>query len=75
MKFKSGISLKPIATEKAVMMIELDNILVFSAPMQVTKSEIKKEIQELFEVEVEKIRTLVRKNKKWVVKKTNSSLL
>ena len=62
---KSGIHLKPIATEKAIMMIEIDNVLTFSTDMQRTKKEIKKEIEEIFEVEVEKIRTMQKKNKKY----------
>lgn len=65
MKSKAGISLKPIVTEKAVMMIELDNILTFSTGMNRTKEEIKKEIEEIFEVEVQKIRTMIKKNKKY----------
>ena len=65
MKSKAGIGLKPIVTEKAVMMIELDNILTFSTDMRFTKEEIKKEVEEIFEVEVQKVRTLNKKNKKY----------
>lgn len=65
MKSKSGISLRPIVTEKAVMMIELDNILTFSTGMERTKQEIKEEIEKMFEVKVKKIRTIVKKNKKY----------
>jgi large subunit ribosomal protein L23 len=65
MSSKLGISLKPIVTEKAVMMIELDNVLTFSTDMQITKEDIKKEVEELFEVEVAKVRTMNKKNKKY----------
>jgi len=65
MKSKSGINLKPIVTEKAVMKIELDNVLTFSTGRNRTKEEIKKEVEEIFEVEVQKIRTIVKKNKKY----------
>ena len=57
--------MKPIVTEKAVMMIESQNVLTFQADKRKTKDEIKKEIEDLFEVKVEKIRTLIRKNKKY----------
>jgi len=57
--------MKPIVTEKAVMMIETQNILTFQTDKKKTKNEIKKEFEDLFEVKVEKIRTLIRKNKKY----------
>ena len=59
------MSLKPIVTEKAVMLIEAQNVLTFETNKNKTKDEIKKEIEELFEVKVEKIRTLVKGNKKY----------
>lgn len=59
-----NLNMKPLVTEKAVMLIELDNVLSFRVGMKVTKEDIKKEIEEIFNVKVEKIRTLNRKNKK-----------
>ena len=59
------MNLKPIVTEKAVMMIEAQNVLTFKTDKNKTKDEIKKEIEELFEVKVEGIRTLIRGNKKY----------
>ncbi len=56
--------MKPIVTEKAVMLIETQNVLVFETGRNMTKPEIKKEIEELFEVKVEKIRVLNKGNKK-----------
>lgn len=56
--------MKPIATEKAVMMIESQNVLTFETSKEKTKKEIKAEIEELFDVKVEKIRTIIRENKK-----------
>ena len=38
-----GTQLKPIVTEKAVMMIERDNVLTFKVPMIMDKAEIKKD--------------------------------
>ncbi|MFH1787634.1 MAG: 50S ribosomal protein L23 [archaeon] len=60
------MKLKPIVTEKAVMMIELANVLKFVTSMNETKEDIKKEIEELFKLKVERIRTLIKGNKKYV---------
>ena len=57
--------MKPIVTEKAVMMIERENVLTFETSMNKTKTEIKKEIEDIFEIKVEKIRTLTKGNKKY----------
>ncbi|HED06051.1 MAG TPA: 50S ribosomal protein L23 [Ignavibacteria bacterium] len=57
--------MKPITTEKAVMLIESKNILTFKTDRQKTKEQIKKEIEELFEVKIEKVRTLIRGNEKY----------
>ncbi len=63
------MNLKPIVTEKAVMMIEAQNVLTFETDKNKTKTKIKKEIEELFEVKIEKIRTLIKGNKKYVYAK------
>ena len=57
--------MKPVVTEKAVMMIESQNVLTFETNKEQTKGDIKKEIEELFDVKVEKIRTIIRLNKKY----------
>ena len=59
------MNLKPLVTEKAVMLIESKNVLTFETEKETTKTQIKKEVEELFEVKVEKIRTLIRSNKKY----------
>lgn len=58
------MTMKPVITEKAVMLIERENVLTFVLEKNTTKDEIKKEVEDLFEVKVEKIRTLIRDNKK-----------
>jgi len=58
--------MKPLVTEKAVMSIESQNMLTFETEKEKTKSEIKNEIESLFKVKVEKLRTLVQGNKKYV---------
>lgn len=67
--------MKPIVTEKAVMMIESQNVLTFETDMRETKELIKKEVEEMFGVKVDKIRTLVRGNKKYAYVKLNEKFL
>ena len=57
--------MKPIVTEKAVMMIERDNVLTFQVEGIKTRTEIKKDVEELFEVKVDRIRILIKKGKKY----------
>ena len=64
--------MKPIATEKAVMQIEKENMLTFEVDKRKTKDEIKKEIEEMFKVKIDSINTLIHKNKKIVHIKLNS---
>lgn len=52
------------ATEKIVRMIEAENLIVFETDKQVSKTEIAKEVESLFNVKVDNVRTLTRKNKK-----------
>ena len=60
------MNLKPLATEKAVMKIETENVMTFVVSQKAHKDEIKKEIEELFNVKVQKVRTLIRGGKKYV---------
>jgi len=57
--------IKPIATEKTVMLIELENTLVFEVERRANKDEVKKEVEKMFDVKIEGIRTLIRNNKKF----------
>lgn len=63
--------MKPLVTEKAVMKIETENILTFVTTIKKTKDEIKKEIEELFEIKIDKVKTHIRKNKKYAYIKLN----
>ncbi|MEK6888726.1 MAG: 50S ribosomal protein L23 [Nanoarchaeota archaeon] len=57
--------LKPITSEKAVKLIDIENTLLFETSRNSSKPEIQKEVEETFSVKVEKIRTLIKKNKKF----------
>ena len=59
------MTMKPITSEKAVRMIELDNTLIFEVDRRKKKEEIKKEFEKLFKVKAQKIRVNIKKNKKF----------
>jgi large subunit ribosomal protein L23 len=59
------VILKPVTSEKAVKLIDLDNTLLFEVERRESKDDIKKEVEKTFNVKVEKVRTLTRKNKKF----------
>ncbi|MFH1802606.1 MAG: 50S ribosomal protein L23 [archaeon] len=69
--------LKPITSEKAVKMIDLDNTLLFQLEKKESKETIKKEVEKIFNVKVEKVRTHVKDNKKFAyvkLKKENPAI-
>jgi len=55
---------KPKSTEKIIKVVEVENILVFETDRKSSKQQIKQEIEKLFDVKVDKVRTHIRKNKK-----------
>ncbi len=57
--------LKPITSEKAVKLIDLENTLIFETDRREGKEEISKEVSEIFSVKVVSVRTLIRNNKKY----------
>lgn len=67
--------MKPITTEKAIMKIEAENVLTFVVDARKNKDEIKKEVEEMFDVKVEKVRTQIRDNKKHAYVKLKKDFL
>ena len=63
--------MKPIVTEKAVMMIERENVLCFEVDKRKSKTEAKKEIEEMFGVKIDAVRSFIKKGKKYVYVKLN----
>ncbi len=61
----AGIQFKPVTTEKAVMLVERDNVLTFVVIMRYSKDDIKKQFEDVFDVKVKKVRTLNHANKKY----------
>ena len=56
--------LYPLATEKTIKLMESENKIVFIVEKKSNKSDIKKELEEMFKVKVLKINTLIQKGKK-----------
>lgn len=61
---KTVILEKMKASEKIVRQIEADNILVFTTDRSITKEQIKKEAEKLFDIKIAKVRTHTQNNKK-----------
>lgn len=55
----ANIIKKVISNEKSVRMMETENKLVFLVDKKSKKDEIKKQLEELFKVKIEKINTMV----------------
>ena len=62
---------KPITTEKAIRMIELDNVLLFEVESKTNKTQIKQEFEKIFKVKVDKVNTLNKGTKKLAYIKLN----
>ena len=64
--------MKPLTTEKAVRLIELNNTLIVEVDRKKTKANIKKEFEEVFNVKIDSINVLIRRNKKIAYVKLNA---
>jgi len=53
------IIIRPVTTEKALMLIERQNTLTFIVKRDATKHQIKEAIERIFEVKVVKVNTLI----------------
>jgi len=62
MKDPYNVIKNPLATEKAVRLMESDNKLIFIVDKRSTKPEIKKAAEEMFKIKVEKVTTLIDTN-------------
>jgi len=49
----------PVMTEKSVNLIEAENKLTFVVGLEATKSDVRKAVEELYEVGVESVNTLI----------------
>ncbi|WP_297503282.1 50S ribosomal protein L23 [Thermococcus sp.] len=53
------VIVRPVVTEKAVAIIENENKLTFIVDKRATKQDIKRTVEEMFEVKVEKVNILI----------------
>ena len=53
------VIIRPLVTEKAVSLIEKENKLTFIVDRRATKQDIKRAVEETFNVKVEKVNTLI----------------
>ncbi len=53
------VMLYPLMTESASLMVEKENKLVFMVNIKATKKDVKRAVEELYEVEVEKVNVLI----------------
>ena len=65
--------IKPITSEKAVRLIELNNTLLFEVDRRKNKKEIKEDLEKTFNIKIESINSLIKKNKKMVYVKLNKN--
>ena len=49
----------PLMTESASLMVEIDNKLIFIVNLKAGKSDVKKAVEQLYEVEVDKVNMLI----------------
>ncbi|OYT32069.1 MAG: 50S ribosomal protein L23 [Thermoprotei archaeon] len=53
------VIIRPVITEKALDKIERNNTLTFIVDIKATKKDIKRAVEEIFKVKVEKVNTLI----------------
>lgn len=65
--------IRPIATEKAIRIIEIDNTLIFEVDSKDNKKDIKTYVEKTFKVKVEKVNVLNKGSNKIAYVKLNRS--
>ncbi|HLC77903.1 MAG TPA: 50S ribosomal protein L23 [Candidatus Nanoarchaeia archaeon] len=75
MDIEKGIFLDPLITEKAVMSIERNNQITFIVDKRNGKKQIKNDVEDVFGVKVEKIRTSIRGQEKHAYVKLKKEFL
>lgn len=59
----------PLSNEKAIKQIEIQNVIMFIVDKRANKKQIQEELEKEFKVQVEKVNTHIRDNKKIAVVK------
>lgn len=63
--------IKPLTTEKAIRLIEMENVILFKVDIKDNKLMIKENVEKMFSVKVEKVRIVNRGTKKIAYVKLN----
>ena len=63
--------IKPVATEKAMRLLESENKITFIVDRRTNKQEIKKEVEKTFNVKVHSMSTQIRNNQKIAIIRLN----
>ena len=64
---------KPMTTEKAIRLIELENVIVFAVDSKDNKETIRKDVEKMFKVKVSKVNIVNRGTKKVAYVKLNKA--
>ncbi len=62
---------KPLTTEKAIRLIELENIIVFEVDSKDNRTKIKNDVEKIFHVKVDKVNILNKGSRKFSYVKLN----
>ena len=60
------MKIKPVTSEKAVKLIEAENTMLFETSREMKKADIKKALEYILNIKVQKLRTHIKGNKKYV---------
>jgi large subunit ribosomal protein L23 len=71
MKDPRDVIIRPVVSEKSYMLLE-DNVYTFEVHPSSSKPEIKDAVESIFDVDVLKVNTLIRKGKRKKNRRTNS---
>ena len=58
------MTIKAVSTEKALRLMETENTMTFNIDRKMKKNELKKELENMFGIKIEKIRTHIIKGEK-----------
>lgn len=61
---KTNLIKRPVITEKSLSLANQENVYTFEVAYKANKTQIKQAIEELFEVEVERVNTIIRPSKR-----------
>jgi len=67
--------MKPVTTEKAILLINIANTIVFEVDMKKNKNVIKKEVEDYFNIKIDSVNIHIRSNKKYAYIKLNPKYL